>query len=238
MRDEIVASTPTKPVGAAMTAPATGLAQRPAHNYQLSSLVAEKRGLVRLDLPQKDATTTQITAISYDSQGRESERVVLRQGQYTPIAAGIHSLEIKRGNSSAAPTFLKNELVVSTGNEYALRRDGRNISSTVEQDHGAARLAQYAPALKPVANSVQIVHLQTKQVACAPIGSFMGATAKKDDYTLNADNGLSYSVHPSKTAVWDADLNEVAVHAMFRHPQDPSSMVMVMDHAQMPSAQN
>lgn len=241
----------------------TAPAQRPAHTYALHKLVSENRGLVRLDLPPTKVADVRISAVTAAGQ-----RIELSRSKYAPIAAGVHDIEICRGN--AAPKIIRAGLNVSAGSEYALCRDGKaSVKQVVElqhpvatqttqaprlvahQQHIAANLMsvqsggnesrklldQYAPELKPIANSAIILHWQNgavKQMSVAPIGEFL-TTTHIDDYSLRANNGLEYSVHPTRKHVWDADFNEVPIRALFTHPASPSTTVMVIDHATMPS---
>ncbi len=241
----------------------TAPAQRPAHTYALQKLVSENRGLVRLDLPPTKVADVRISAVTAAGQ-----RIELSRSKYAPIAAGVHDIEICRGN--AAPKIIRAGLNVSAGSEYALCRDGKaSVKQVVElqhpisvqttqaprlvahQQHIAANLMsvqsggnesrklldQYAPELKPIANSAIILHWQNgavKQMSVAPIGEFL-TTTHIDDYSLRANNGLEYSVHPTRKHVWDADFNEVPIRALFTHPASPSTTVMVIDHATMPS---
>jgi hypothetical protein len=240
-------------VGAPIAAAAP--ASRPAHSYPLEALLSRQRGLVRLDLPPIKSGPVRFSAVSAAGQ-----RTELVRGRYVPIGAGVHSIEIDRGNG-APVKLVQAALQITPGNEYAVCRDGKtSVRQVLEQAHGQPRtgssrpiasavaspadpeaarlLAQYAPTLKPVANSVMIVHWQNGaagQMAVAPIGEFLRGAPHLDDYSLRANNGLEYSVHPSNKHVWDAEFNEVPVRALFAHPASPSTTVLVIDHATMPS---
>ena len=203
------------PIGAsAAPNPSAGAAVKPIHSYRLADLTSTQRALVRLDI----APGTLVTVVS-----PSGERVPLG-AQPTPVGAGIHDLEIKAPGK--APRTLPGAVVLHAGSEYVARREGRLLAVSPEEQHSAARLAQYAPALKPVANSVLIVDQALNISAVAPIRSFM--QIQSDDFTLKAADGREWAVSPDRLVAWGPSGAKSSVRALFPHPADPSAHVLVL----------
>jgi len=203
------------PIGAsAAPTPSAGAAVKPIHSYRLADLTSSQRALVRLDI----APGTLVTVVS-----PSGERVPLG-AQPTPVGAGIHDLEIKAPGK--APRTLPGAVVLHAGSEYVARREGRLLAVSPEEQHSATRLAQYAPALKPVANSVLIVDQALNISAVAPISSFL--QIQSDDYTLKAADGREWAVSPDRLVAWGPSGAKSSVRALFPHPADPSAHVLVL----------
>jgi hypothetical protein len=151
------------------------------------------------------------------------ERVPL-SAAYTPIKAGIHDLEVRMPGKPAR--LLPGAVVLHAGSEYVGRREGRLLAFSAEEEHAAARLAQYAPTLKPVANSVLIVDQARNTAVVAPISSFM--QIQSDDFTLKAADGSEWAVSPDRLNAWGPSGAKSAVKALFPHPADPSAKVLVI----------
>jgi hypothetical protein len=206
----------TQPIGApAPTANASAAANvKPIHAYRLADLASSQHALVRM----RAVPHTTVTAVS-----PEGERVLLG-GEYALVKAGVHDLEVCRSGKPAR--LLPGAIVLHAGSEYLAQREGQYIAVRPEEEHAAARLAQYAPGLKPVANSVLIVDRATNKTVAAPIGSFL--TVQSDDYTLRGADGSEYAIAPNRLNVWDAANRKSAVQAIFVHPADSTATVLVI----------
>ena len=205
-------------VGGSSTASIGSSLPRPAHSFPFQTLVKDSLALVRTDVSKE----FQISAVS------PSNTVVKLNDKFTPIGAGMHDLVIEKAGKVVAK--LRGALVVHVGSEYLLEQKGMDLVPTLVNENSAAQLALHAPTLKPVGNSLMIVH-KSGRVDQAPIGSLMDVHA--DDYTLQSKSGTEYAIAPTRCHVYNSKNAEFRIAAIFSHPQDQSTKVMVVDDAQL-----
>ncbi len=150
---------------------------------------------------------------------------------------GAELSELRAGAYTMSVSNRTIRVVVHPETEYSVKLSGGNsVTVSVDEDNALAKMQRHdLSALQPIANSVMFVR-KGQDLLVAPLSSFKTSNAPTDEYDIAVSKASaptkpigSVLMNPSHVTVWSAKSDSIAVHDVFTHPADSSTLVVVVD---------
>ena len=152
-------------------------------------------------------------------------------------AIGTELCELRAGSYKMSVGDRSTRVIVHPETEYSVKLSGgKTVIVSVDEDNALAKMQRHdLSALQPIANSVMFVR-KGQDLLVAPLSSFKTNNAPTEEYGIAVSKASaptqpigSVLMNPSHITVWSVDSASIAVHDVFTHPADSSTLVVVVD---------